>query len=89
MLSCYDADICFNRVSLAFFFSRLGGGVTIDYNTVPRLGYSDILDAVAYLLRLSLDLLTAGRIDEAADSEFIRNLEWYNDLPSVLGGNYS
>ncbi|CAM9571173.1 unnamed protein product [Ascophyllum nodosum] len=62
------------------------GPTEADYARVPDLGYGDVLDAVRHLLRLALDLMTAGRIDEDVDAEYIHALEWYHTLPNVLAG---
>lgn len=58
-----------------------------DHERVPDLGYGDVLDSVRHLLCLALDLLTVGRIDEEIDSEYVRGLEWYSILPTVLAGD--
>ena len=58
----------------------------LDYARVPDLGYGDVLDAVRHLMCFALDLMTPGKIDERADPEYIRALEWYHTLPDVLAG---
>lgn len=60
-----------------------------EYGYVPALGYGEVTDAMHRLLHFALDLLTAGRLDEIVDREYIYNLEWYEGLPSVLSGNGS
>lgn len=64
----------------------LFGPTASDYARVPELGYGEVLDAVRHLLCFALDLLTAGKIDEEVDAEYIHSLEWYNAMPGVLSG---
>ncbi|CAM9827660.1 unnamed protein product [Ascophyllum nodosum] len=64
----------------------LFGPTEADYARVPDLGYGDVLDAVRHLMCFALDLMTPGKIDERADPEYIRALEWYHTLPDVLAG---
>lgn len=82
---------CSNRSSLNTPVSPAAALVRSqpDYECVPPLGYGDVLDAVHHLLHFALQLLTAGRLDEIVDSEYIDNLEWFDDLSRVLSGNGS
>lgn len=59
-------------------------GIIPDYAVVPSQGHNDVLDAVHHLLTFALDLLTPGSLEDVADSAYVRNLDWYEELPSIL-----
>lgn len=56
---------------------------------MPPLGLGEILDAVHHLLDFALQLLTAGRLDEIVDRDYMDNLEWFEELSDVLSGDDS